>query len=81
MNMVRLLKTLSVVLAVGFSSLLASPDLRAGSVPLITGPQDVSQLNATLNGIINNINAVLVPLSGPNNPNATGGILIGAGAI
>lgn len=74
--MARLLKTLSVVLAVGFSSLLASPHVRAGSVPTITGPQDVSQLNATLNGIIANINAVLIPLSGPTLPGAASGILI-----
>ncbi len=36
----------------------------AASVPLLTGPQDVSQMNATINGVINNINTILSPLTG-----------------
>lgn len=31
-------------------------------VPLVTGPQDAGQLNSTLNGIIRQINAILVPI-------------------
>ncbi len=31
------------------------------SIPLITGPQDPSQLNATINGVIQQINALITP--------------------
>jgi hypothetical protein len=37
---------------------------RAASVPLLTGPQDTSQMNGTINGVIINLNAILSPLTG-----------------
>lgn len=64
---------------------LSAASAFAASVPLVTGPQDVSQLRGTLNTIINNINAIITPMI-PNVPNAvnivvllpaaTGGVVI-----
>jgi len=48
-----------------------SHEARASSVPLLTGPQDTSQMNATINGVIINLNAILSPLTG-------GGLITGS---
>jgi hypothetical protein len=39
-------------------------------IPLLTGPQDPSQMNATINGVINSINGILTPLV-PATPGVT----------
>lgn len=67
MKLLRAVLLLLVVLdfldpAHGF--LTAMTEARASTIPLITGPQDPSQMNATFNLVINEINAILSPLTG-----------------
>lgn len=57
----------ALILAAGL--LLASTSAHALQVNLLTGPQDPSQMNATINGVINQINAIITPLI-PNVPSA-----------
>ena len=49
-------------------SLLFAGEAMAASVPPVTGPLDPSQTVATLNRVINNINAILAPLTGGYGP-------------
>ena len=51
----------SVILS-GALLLAALGSARADAIPLFTGPQDPSQINANFNRLINQINAILTPL-------------------
>lgn len=51
------------LLSASLALALAVMPLHAANIPLLTGPQDPSQLNATINGVINNINAGITPNS------------------
>lgn len=54
----RLFRAFTVALA-----LFAAGPCFAASVPLVTGAQDPSQLNATINGVIQSINSLITPNS------------------
>ena len=47
---------------------LCAGSAMAASVPPITGPQDPADFNATMNRVINNINAIIAPLTGGMGP-------------
>ena len=72
----KLLRILTVLTA------LVAPSLAfAAAVPLISGPQDVSQLNNTLNNLILSINNILTPLTGggPSNPAVVNNVSLSGG--
>jgi hypothetical protein len=50
----------------------------AGNVPLITGPQDPSQLNATINALINSGNSSWNPTAAPK---ANGSVAVTVGSL
>jgi len=52
-------RLLSALAAIGVTACVAY----AANIPLITGPQDPSQLNATINTLINSINTLITPQS------------------
>lgn len=49
------------LLSIGAAMVASAAVAYAANIPLITGPQDPSQLNATINNLINQINTLITP--------------------
>ena len=66
-------------LAAAWLVLVALPAWAQLPLPFITGPQDPSQLNFTVNQLISELNAILVPTFGNSIPGATSVITFTSG--